>query len=219
MAEKSNKPNSFVLSMMLAVMLLTLPRIQVACSADQLTGNFKDSQAVADVLAGKIKVANAAWWGFDEDDSTAAIQAAINSGAKEVIVPFMGSDWIVRPIHLASNQQITFDPGVVVTAKKGEFKGVNDSLFIAAHKQNITLIGYGAILRMHKEDYRDPNQYKKAEWRMGFYLRSCSKIKMLGLTIKDTGGDGIYLGNQKQPAYCKDVLIRIAYLTTTIGRA
>jgi len=176
--------------------------------AGQLQGNFKNAQAVADVLAGKLKVANAAWWGFDKDDSTAAIQGAINSGAKKVIVPFVGSDWIVRPIHLVSNQQITFEPGVVVTAKKGEFKGVNDSLFTAAHKQNITLIGYGATLRMHKEDYRDPNQYKKAEWRMGFYLRSCTKIKILGLTIRDTGGDGIYLGNKGQPAYCKDVLIK-----------
>ena len=193
----------FVVVSLFAFLMSILP-----CQAEQVGGNFKNDQAVADILAGKSKVANAAWWGFDKEDSTAAIQNAINSGAKEVIVPFMGSDWIVRPIHLVSNQQITFEPGVVVTAKKGEFKGVNDSLFIAAHKQNITLIGYGATLRMHKEDYRDPNQYKKAEWRMGFYLRSCSEIKILGLTIRDTGGDGIYLGNKRQPAYCKDVLIK-----------
>ena len=33
------------------------------------------------VAAGKVKEANASWWGFNEEDSTEALQAAINSGA------------------------------------------------------------------------------------------------------------------------------------------
>ena len=208
MAEKSNKPNSFVLSMMLAVMLLTLPRIQAACSADQLPGNFKNDQAIADVLSGKDKVANAAWWGFDKDDSTAAIQNAINSGASRVIIPYTGSDWIVCPIHLVSNQEIVFEPGVVIAAKKGQFKGDHDSLFMAAGNENITLQGYGATWRMNKEDYTDPNNYKKAEWRMGFMCLSSRNIKVLGLTIKDTGGDGIYFGQGGEPAYNSNIVVK-----------
>jgi len=208
MGEKSNRPNSFMLSMILTVVLLTLAWTRVACFAGQLPGNLKDAQAVADVLAGKLKVANAAWWGFDKDDSTAAIQGAINSGAKKVIVPFVGSDWIVRPVHLVSNQQITFEPGVVVAAKKGEFKGSHDSLFRASNKNNITLIGYGATWCMQKQDYLDPNNYTKAEWRMGFMCLSSKGIKVLGLTIRDTGGDGIYLGQGGEPAYNRDVVIK-----------
>lgn len=171
-------------------------------------GNFANTEAVNKVSKGQLEVANAAWWGFDEQDSTNALQSAINSGAPKVIVPFMGKDWIVRPIYLASDQEIVFEPGVVVTAKKGEFKGNHDSLFRANSKKNITLSGYGAVMRMHKEDYLDPNNYEKGEWRMGLYLMSCSNVKVLGLTIADTGGDGIYLGENRNPAYNENILIK-----------
>jgi len=35
-------------------------------------GNFKNPIAVQEVLAGKRTTANAAWWGFDKNDSTKA---------------------------------------------------------------------------------------------------------------------------------------------------
>ena len=171
-------------------------------------GNYKNDKAVTELHEGQLKVANAAWWGFDDKDSTNALQSAINSGAEKVIVPFMGYDWAVRPIYLASDQEIYFEPGVVIIAKKGQFKNNHDSVFRANNKKNITLSGYGAAIRMHKEDYRDPNNYEKGEWRMGIYLVSCSNIKVLGLTIADTGGDGIYLGENRNPAYNEDILIK-----------
>ena len=40
-----------------------------------------------DVLSGKRTTANAAWWGFDQQDATEGLQAAIHSGAKTVIMP------------------------------------------------------------------------------------------------------------------------------------
>jgi hypothetical protein len=178
-----------------------------------MSGPFRSEQRVADVLGGKIKVANAAWWGFDEIDATAALQGAINSGATTVIVPYVGKKWIVKPITLVSNQEIVFAPGVVVSAKKGEFKGDHDSLFRAAQKENITLRGYGARWQMRKEDYRDPNHYIRAEWRMGFMCLSSKNINVLGITIADTGGDGIYLGSSAaefigKPAYNRDIVIK-----------
>src|SRR5688572_2033662 len=116
--------------------------------------------AVAEVQAGKRTEANAAWWGFDPKDSTRFLQAAINSGAKTVIVSNMGADWIITPITLAGDQEIIFEPGVVVTAKPGEFHGTHDSLFRADSKTGITLIGYGATLRMQKADYQS-DKYQK----------------------------------------------------------
>ena len=47
-----------------------------AFSAD-MPGNAENQQAVREVLAGKRPVANAAWWGFNDDDATAPLQAAI----------------------------------------------------------------------------------------------------------------------------------------------
>jgi hypothetical protein len=60
----------------------------ISCAAgSDIAGNAANPQAVTEVLSGRKAVANAAWWGFDEEDATEALQAAINSGAKTVIVP------------------------------------------------------------------------------------------------------------------------------------
>jgi len=182
--------------------------IYSACGVEQQEpiGNFKNPAAVKEVLSGKRTVANVAWWGFDEEDSTAALQAAINSGASKVIVPYMGSAWIVRPINLRSNQEVVFEPGVVVVAKKGEFKGRNDCLFSAIGKNNITLCGYGATLGMQKADYMG-SDYQHAEWRHVLLFVGCSDVSVSGLVLRDSGGDGIYLGEGVYSP-CKDVLIK-----------
>lgn len=149
--------------------------------------------AINAVKAGDVDVARASWWGFDADDSTDALQSAIDSGARTLIVDNLGKPWIVRPIKLASNQTIIFDDGVEILAKRGEFKGKRDSLFFASNKENISLIGYNATMRMHRSDYDGPD-YEKAEWRMVLAFFGCSNIKVYGLTLAESGGDGIYLG-------------------------
>ncbi len=167
----------------------------------------KNPEAVAEVLAGKRKVANAAWWGFDEQDSTRFLQAAIDSGAEKVIVSNMGADWVITPITLADDQEIFFEPGVVIAAKPGAFHGPHDSLFNAMDKKNITIGGYGATLKMQKNDYMNPDLYEKAEWRSAILLNGVSHIKIYGLTIRDTGGDGIDLGDWGK-GYSDNVSIR-----------
>ncbi len=167
-----------------------------------------NTDAIREVVSGARKEANASWWGFNADDATESLQAAIDSRAQTVIVPYMGDDWVVRPITLSSNQEVIFEPGVVVRAKEGEFKGTGDSLFTASGENDITLRGYGATLRMCKRDYMTSN-YKKGEWRMVLRLLSCRRVNVLGLNLESSGGDGIYVGvrGDDQP-YCKDIVIR-----------
>ncbi|MCX7824394.1 MAG: right-handed parallel beta-helix repeat-containing protein [Verrucomicrobiae bacterium] len=167
-----------------------------------------NDQAVREVAAGKRKEARASWWGFDPADSTAALQAAINSGAKKLVVENMGAPWIVDRIQLASDQEIVFQRGAVVQARRGAFKGKTDSLFSASLKRNITLTGYGATLRMWKQDYDDTNQYTRAEWRHVLNFRSCSRVRIAGLTLADSGGDGIYLGVAQRGVPCSDFVIK-----------
>lgn len=173
-----------------------------------LTANRKDPQAIAALKAGRTTVANAAWWGFDSVDATDAIQQAIDSHAATVVVPYVGADWNVRPLRLTSRQEIIFEPGVVVAAKSGEFRGIRDFLFDGREVEHITLRGYNAVLRMRKEDYSGPG-YAKSEWRhaLGFY--GATDITVLGLTIQSSGGDGIYLGptedDRRLP--CRDIRI------------
>ncbi|NUQ01248.1 MAG: right-handed parallel beta-helix repeat-containing protein [Armatimonadetes bacterium] len=156
-----------------------------------------NEQAIAEVAAGKLKVAKASWWGFDPADSTKALQAAINSNVPKLVVDNVGQPWVVTPLRLVSNQEIEFEKGVEVVAKKGEFKGTNDSLLSADLKENIILRGYGATLRMQRADYDGPD-YKHAEWRHCLSLKSCSNVRVEGLTLAESGGDGIYLGTAKQ---------------------
>ena len=65
-------------------------------------------KAVAEVASGKRSEAHASWWGFDPEDATAALQSAINSGARKVIVDDMGAPWVTDKLTLAGNQEIVF---------------------------------------------------------------------------------------------------------------
>ncbi|OGV68561.1 MAG: hypothetical protein A2283_20105 [Lentisphaerae bacterium RIFOXYA12_FULL_48_11] len=166
------------------------------------------AEAIKEVQAGQRHVARAEWWGFDPADSTRALQSAIDSGVRKLIVGNMGQPWVVDKIQLAGDQEIVFEKGTVVQARRGAFKGKADSLFTASLKQNITLTGYGAALRMWRQDYDDPAQYEHAEWRHTLSIRSCSNVKVLGLTLAESGGDGIYLGVAKKGITNKDIQIK-----------
>ena len=143
-------------------------------------------------------------YGYNATDATAALQAAINSGADTVIVRNMGTPWMVRPIYLASNQHVIFNDGVVVQAKSGSFTGTHDCLFSASQKTNITLEGYGATFRMNKADYVPLG----GEWRHGVNVLSSSGINIYGLRIENTGGDGIYLGKTGTTLYNSNIQVK-----------
>ena len=186
-------------------------QIQVSfllCALPLAANPKPNSELIREVGEGKRQEARASWWGFDPADSTAALQAAINSGAKKLVVENLGQPWVVDRLQLASNQEIIFEPGTVVQAKRGAFKGTADALFSAVLKENITLRGQGATLKMWKQDYDDPAQYKHGEWRHVLNFHSCSKVNINGLTLADSGGDGIYLGVAKKGVPCSDFTIQ-----------
>lgn len=169
----------------------------------------KNVAAIQDLLAGRTDTANAAWWGFDPADATYAVQSAIDSKARKVIIPNLEHDWIIRPVTLASNQEILFEPGVVVVAKEGDFLGTHDAMFKGVAVQNVRIIGYGATARMRKAEYVTP-KYERSEWRHVLALHGVWNVEVAGLTLESSGGDGIYLG----PTYddrrlpCRNVTVR-----------
>ena len=150
-------------------------------------------EQVARVAAGELKEARASWWGFDKQESTRFLQAAIVSRVPRLIVDDMGSPWITDKLALVGDQEIVFEKGVEVLAKKGSFRGKGDSLFSLSCVTNVTLRGYGATLRMRRADYDAP-PYEKAEWRHVLDIKSSANLKVYGLTLSESGGDGIYLG-------------------------
>lgn len=179
-------------------------------AAEVAHGQPAEPDKIAEVERGERDTANAAWWGFDLEDSTETLQAAFDSGARTVVIPDTGSDWIVRPLELRSDQTVFFEDGVRLLAKEGEFHGRSDSMLRGENLENIRLIGYGAEIQMRKEDYMSED-YVDAEWRMCIALYSCRNVEIKGLTLSDSGGDGIYLGNLRENGvrpYNEDVTIR-----------
>ena len=112
------------------------------------------------------------------------------------------------------------ESGAVITAKRGEYRGRGDTVFSARDVENIVIRGYGAKIRMQKEDYivgkvlvdfgweRWFGQYEKAEWRTPLSFYGCSNVKVYGLALCDSGGDGIYIAGGKGAKYCRDVYLR-----------
>ncbi len=183
----------------LMLVLLMLVTAMALCQRNQ--------EMIDRVAAGEVQEARASWWGFDAEDATACLQAAIDSGVPRLIVEDMGSPWIVTPLTLVSNQEIVFEEGVELLAKRGEFHGGGDALVTARDVENVTLRGDGATFRMWREDYANPELYTKAEWRHCLQLRGVRNVEVRGLTLAESGGDGIYLGTGPDGATNIDVTI------------
>ena len=141
-------------------------------------------------------------FGFNQEDATAALQKAIDSGARKVIVDNTGKNWVTRPLFLRSNQEIIFEDGVTLLAKKGEFKSRNDSLININDVSNVAIRGEGKVtLAMNKKDYDNPALYRFSEWRHAISIRGGTNIRISGLTLKSSGGDGIYVARGKHLSY------------------
>src|SRR6478672_4697809 len=69
------------------------------------------SQWVAEVREGRRDEARASWWGFDAQDSTAFLQAAINSKVKRLIIDRQSSPWMTGPLTGVSGQEIVLESG------------------------------------------------------------------------------------------------------------
>ena len=155
-------------------------------------------------------VVRASAFGWNAEDATECLQAALDSGAKKVIVDKQSGDWIVRPIFInARGMEVVFQDGVTVRAKKGAFKGLSECLFhIKDTAADIVMRGEGkASLVMNKTDYQDPSAYASAEWRstLEIYGRS---VTVKDLTLLSSGGDGVYVNGAQdvvlENLVCKD---------------
>ena len=165
---------------------------------------------IAQVAKGELKEARASWWGFNAEDSTDALVKALNSKVPTLIIDKMPSPWITaKTLQIPSNIEIVFEEGTVLEAKRGCFLGKTDALIQIMNVSDITLcgLGKGATLLMHKADYHTA-PYEKSEWRHTISLLSCSNVNILNLTLKDSGGDGIYYGVRQKGVFPTNIVVR-----------
>lgn len=155
-------------------------------------------------------------YGWDAVDATGFLQLALNDEAADIIVidNLKGTNWITRPLFItrANPLEIRVPRGVTVSAKLGAYPDKGDSLFTMIERSNITFYGPGATFKMNKDTDDD---YNVGEHRMGIRMYGCVNILISGLTIRDTGGDGIYLGgpsvdmndDPNARRWCEDVVV------------
>ncbi|MFM2394363.1 MAG: hypothetical protein RLZZ546_2345, partial [Bacteroidota bacterium] len=149
-------------------------------------------------------------FGFDKTDCTPFVIEAFNSNFDTLIFDHKVDPWNVKPLKFfdLKNKSIIIEDGVVVSAIKGAFADEGAVLLKFIRCQNISILGYGAQFVMNKEEYI---AYNNSEYRHGISLENCVNIAIKGLIIRDTGGDGIYVGGanywQDNLTYSKDILI------------
>jgi hypothetical protein len=153
---------------------------------------------------------NASTFGWNATDATTAFVNAIESANDTIYIDKQASDWIIAPTHFEydSNKTIIFENGVNLVAKPGAFSSVGSSLFYLDECSNITIIGYGATFKMQKSEYI---AYNNSEWRHCVRLMSCNNIKIYGLKLMDSGGDGVIIASWSGIAYqryCENILLK-----------
>ena len=198
------------MNLKLHAVVVSVSSLSVACFAAG-AGAWARPDLVARVESGELKKANVSWWGCNPDDSTAYLQAAINSKAQTVVVDPEVRIWPTMPLKGRSSLVLVVPEGVELKAKRGAFHHRNDYLIKFDRCENVTLTGGGKI-SMWFEDYTNKSIYVWSEWRHAVALLGCRKVVVERLTIADSGGDGVYIGESGASA-CEDVAIRNVVLS------
>ena len=82
-------------------------------------------------------------FGYDPEDSTRFLQAALDSGARRIVVDKQAGPWISKPLFGRSNTEIVFEDGAEILAKKGEFMRKFDALLSFILSSNVVVRGEG----------------------------------------------------------------------------
>ncbi len=146
----------------------------------------------------KRSAARAESWGFNSEDSTTNLQAALDSGVKKLVVSRQTGPWLVKStLKLPSNMEIEFEDGAEIKALPGAFKRNTDMLMKAQHCTNLTLHGKGFVTMLKSEYQQNPKLYLPGEHRHTLGLFGCESVRIEGLTLRSSGGDGIYVNRVK----------------------
>lgn len=133
------------------------------------------------------------------EDATANIQAALDKALTSdepitVVVPYGGRTWYTNPLAVHSNTTLELRPGVILHAKRKSFYGKSDSLLTIRDVSNVTVKGFGAVMRGWGREWTDTCRYEHSEWRHGINVKSSARVTIRGLTIENFCS-GIAIGN------------------------
>ena len=169
--------------------------------------------ASATLSATSVKVSEE--YGYDPVDATTFLRRALNanSTADTIIIDNVG-EWNTDRIFVnRGNVTILLEPGVVVSALAGAFENTNFKLFNIRGQDDVHFLGYGATIRMIPGvsfSTGDPGGFRHL-----LNFGGCTNISVTGLTLRDSGGDGIQVSKDFQDGgktFCENVVIRDCFI-------
>ncbi|NQT89175.1 right-handed parallel beta-helix repeat-containing protein [bacterium] len=145
-------------------------------------------------------------FGFDGRDATRCLQAALDSGAKTVVIDDAGAEWLCRQLTInRDNLTVLFDEGVTVRALPGAFPNRTDAFFRLTKRKNVSFIGKrGSLVTMNKEEYRKIDSRFQGGHRHAFRCMDSDGVTFKNMTITSSGGDGIYVGHGSRNVVIED---------------
>ncbi|MFB5282773.1 hypothetical protein [Peribacillus sp. Hz7] len=104
----------------------------------------------------------------------------------------------VNPIFLKSNSYHKFAPNVTIMANSGFLE--RDCLINVIGQENVFIDFNNAVLQMRYDDYTI------GEWRHCLNIQGSKNIKINDVLMKDSGGDGLYIGANGDGNYSENVI-------------
>ncbi len=168
-----------------------------------VTGSSSSSSTSGTNQNYPVGAVKASTFGYKAGDATAAFKAAINSSKSFIIIDKQSAPWNIEPsrFYNIKNKTIIFEPGVVLQAKSGAFKGQYDVLLNFYNADNLTIEGYGATFSMNK------NEYTTGEWRHTLKIDKCRNVSIKGLIFQNSGGDGIHISGGTSGGYSENITV------------
>ena len=140
-------------------------------------------------------------YGFNASNSTAAIQAAIDSGAKVVVIDAMPTPWYIDQIKLRSDFTLRFEKGAKLFADARNWeKNKKTALIPVKGVDNVVIEGSGTgpddALIGSFETYEERAKYchVNEELQDGIGLATARNTVIRNLRVANCGRDGVYLG-------------------------
>ncbi|MEN9413356.1 MAG: hypothetical protein RLZZ342_443 [Candidatus Parcubacteria bacterium] len=124
-------------------------------------------------------------------DSQRAAEALMKSGSQQLVFDDASAGAPIKVLNLSvpSNTEVLIKSGVVLMA--GPSSNTADNIFRIEDVSHVSIRGEsGARLTA------DKSAYANGEWRHHIFITSSEYITISGLTIENSGGDGIYIGSR-----------------------
>lgn len=148
-------------------------------------------------------VVHAKSFGWNPDDGTEALEKALQSDAKTVIIDKMEKPWRVKTLHPTGDKTIVLERGVhIIGTKESQLSGSMGDMFALNRVKNIFLVGRGDnYVGRYTETEETGRNVNGKYGGIGVGIGNSENIAIKNITFANNGMDGACLGGDYRPAH------------------